>query len=110
MIFLPLTQCLFHDDVGKKLIKFGVTYEEHSTAVFIKEAGYYQIITLFWDFSTTVQMRLGIHTDLSCFGHKIMKIKLSFIHWHHSHILIEFGVITKECSCPFSSKELETTK
>jgi hypothetical protein len=54
IILLPLTQCSFHDDVDKKLIKFGVTYEENSTVVFIKEAGYYQIITLFRDFSTAL--------------------------------------------------------
>jgi hypothetical protein len=61
--FIALTPGSFHDDVSKKLIKFGVTYEEHSTAVFIKEAGNYQIIILFWDFSTAVQVRLGQYTQ-----------------------------------------------
>jgi hypothetical protein len=61
--FIALKPGSFHDDVGKKLIKFGVTYEEHSTAVFIKEAGNNQIITLFRDFSTTVPTRLVQYTQ-----------------------------------------------
>jgi hypothetical protein len=46
--FMVLMLGSFHNDSGKKLDKFCVTYEECLTLFFLKENGHYQMILLLW--------------------------------------------------------------